>query len=284
MNRCRTRLRLGCILTLIGLGSLQAQFSPYLPSPGRTELTVSHTIVSFDAFWAGKVRLGTQAALGSSGKDQSTRLLSIEHGLSERWAADLTLGHSRVKMGSFPKDSGWVDSLAGIRYLVLDETESFNRYAPTVALRVGGILAGNYDEGLPFSSGDGASGVEVSALMGRSLNRTFTLLADLGYRWREHGVPEDIFGSVGLAAGWMRYIVSAAWRYDGAVSGLAILGPGFGTVGGFPQVRERNTSVQVGLGGALTDRFFLQTYAAWTVAGENTGDKTALGGSITTSF
>ena len=284
MNRCRFLLRLSSLFAVIGVVSLRAQFSPYLPSPGRTELTVSHTFVTFDAFWAGKTRLGTQAVLGSSGKDQYTSLLSLEYGLSERWAADLTVGYSRVKMGSFPDDSGWVDSLVGIRYLVMDETESFNRSLPTVALRVGGILAGSYDEGLPFSSGDGASGVEVSALVGRSLNRTFSVLADLGYRWRSHGVPEDIFGSVGLAASWRQFILSAAWRYDGAVSGLVILGPGFGTVGGFPQVRERNASLQIGLGGSVSDRLYLQAYAAWTLSGENTGDKTVLGGSGTFSF
>lgn len=267
-----------------GSTELRSQFSPYLPPAGHTEVTVSHTFVTFDAFWAGSVKLGTQATLGSSGKDQSTTLLTLEHGLTERWALDLTVGTSRVEMGSFPSDEGWVDTQAGLRYLLVDEAESFNRWAPTLALRIGGILAGDYNEGVPFSSGDGASGVEVSLLAGRALGRHFTVLGDLGYRWRNNDVPEDIFGSLGLAASWRSMIFSAAWRYDGAVSGLTILGPGFGTVGGFPQTRERNSTVQLGWGGSVNDRWFLQGYVARTLEGENTGDKRIMGGSVTLSF
>ncbi len=270
--------------SVVSSTELRAQFSPYLPSAGRSEVTVSHTYVTFDAFWAGSVKLGTQATLGSSGKDQSTTLLTLEHGLNERWALDLTVGTSRVEMGSFPSDEGLVDTQVGLRYLMVDEAESFNRWAPTLALRLGGILAGDYNEGVPFSSGDGASGFEVSFLAGRALGRHLTLLGDLGYRWRNKEVPDDVFGSLGLAASWRSMIFSAAWRYDGAVSGLTILGPGFGTVGGFPQTRERNSTLQVGWGGAVNDRLFLQGYVARTLDGENTGDKRIVGGSVTLSF
>jgi len=274
----RNLLRI-CLLTAFGallLADVQAQFSAYLPVAGRTEVTVSHTVVSFDSFWAGTRRLDTRATLGSSGKDQTTTLLTIERGLSARWAADLTVGHTRAKLDAFPSDEGRADTVVGLRYQISDELESFNRTLPTLTLRLGGIIAGDYDEGLPFSAGDGASGADFSLLFGRSLNRWVTLLGDVGYRWRD-GAPEELLGSAGVAVTCGQWVFSTAWRYEGSVSGLDIFGPGFGTAGGFPQTKERNSTLQAGVGFPVGDQLYLQVYGALTLNGRNTGDKRIAG-------
>jgi len=254
-----------------------AQFSPYLPGPGRTESTLSLTWVTFDHLWAGSTRVSTRAAIGSSGKDQVTTQLSVERGLSERWAADLTLGYTRADLGSFPSDEGMTDAALGLRMLLIDELESDRRYLPTVAVRLGGIASGNYDAGLPFSAGDGASGVDLAILMGRAISPRLSLVGDVGYRWRDEGVPEEIFAGIGAGWRWGRAILSTGVRYEGSVSGLDIFGPGFGTVGGFPQTRERNTTVHASIGLPVASSLFLQIYGGRSLSGRNTGDKRIIG-------
>lgn len=54
--------------SVVGSTELRAQFSPYLPPAGRSEVTVSHTYVTFDAFWAGSVRTWHSGDAGRFGK------------------------------------------------------------------------------------------------------------------------------------------------------------------------------------------------------------------------
>lgn len=263
---------------------VHGQQSAYLPAAGRTELTVVHTYWEFDEIWVGDQRISTQDGLGSAGKQQRTTLLTVERGLSDRFAADLTLGYATAEIDGFGTDRGATDFQMGLRYQVVDEAETHFTGLPTLAIRVGGIIGGTYKEDTPASIGDGASGCEVSLLAARALGSRVGVFGDVGYRWRDHGVPDEWLASVGFSARARTALFSLALRYEGSVSGLDIFGPGFGTRGGFPQTNERNLVSYVSAGLPVGRVDWFQIYAGRSLDGRNTGNKRIFGASLTLGF
>jgi hypothetical protein len=152
-------------------------------------------------------------------------------------------------------------------------------YIPALALRAGAIIAGTYDTNAPYSLGDGASGGEISLLWGKSLGDSgFSILGDVGYRWRGNDVPEDLFFSGGLAKNIFfrdgdSINLYAGYRHTEGQSGGDIGGPGFGVTTGFPQTKETQQAVDFALG--YTDKAG-RTYTAGyshVVDGRNTPER-----------
>lgn len=222
--------------------------SAWFPAQQEFIATPGFVFSTFDEFWTGQSKVNNPP----SGKslDQYTGFLNMEYGIIPRLAADLTLGYTETHTDSFggDSDSGLTDTLFGLRYLLLEEQQ----VQPAVAIRVGGIIAGTYDENLPFSAGDGAHGLEASLLLGKRFGDSgFGAYGDIGYRFREAYVPEDLFGSVGLFKEFLEvfqhsdaFTVSAGYRHVQALDGLNIGGAGFdpslGPSTGFPALREIN--------------------------------------------
>ncbi|MSU35557.1 MAG: hypothetical protein EXS36_10670 [Pedosphaera sp.] len=183
--------------------------------------------------------------------DQYTGYVAMEYGLPKNFALDATLGYTRTDTDAFGRgsDDGLADSLLGLRYRILDEHQCTSPFAPTISARIGGIIAGTYDENLPLSAGDGAHGFESSLLLAKAWGaHGFGSYGDIGYRLRSHPTPDEFFGSAGIYQQIGPVTINVGYRHIQSTSGLDIGGPGFnpglGKNHGFSALKEINQLVE----------------------------------------
>jgi hypothetical protein len=283
------RILIGSFAIALAGNAAYAQLSAYTPPRNQLVVTAAYQYQFYDAFWVGKNKVDLGAATGYDEQRQHSTYLTLEYGVLENLALDVTFGYSWTEFHDGPgpdlTDDGWTDTTFGIRYRVLDERKFTCPVVPTLTLRVGGIVAGTYDENFPFSSGDGADGVETSALLGKQLCPGLGLYGEIGYRWRDSDVPDDLFGAVGLSVTYIPNLtLSVGYRHTEGQSGPDIGDPGFGVDFGFPQTKEVDQRIEASL--AYTDHGGRNYafYFAQTLEGRNTGEKSIFGVSISIPF
>jgi hypothetical protein len=281
------------LLSLLGLAALggshaHAQLSAYTPEPGEFIATANYQYSEYNDFWLGTKRFALKTATGFEEQRQHSAFITLEYGILRDLAADVTLGYTWAEFTRGPQgvddltDDGLTDTTVGLRYRLVDERRI--TWAPTITLRAGGIIAGTYDEAFPFSAGDGASGLEVSALVAREICPGFGVYGDIGYRWRDNDVPDDLFGSAGVYASWRGVTGTVAYRHVEGQSGPDIGDPGFGVEFGFPEVKEVQQSVEASLGYVDDAGRYYQVYGGRVLEGRNTGERTYLGVSVSVPF
>jgi hypothetical protein len=271
---------------LFTLPSLSHGVTAWLPEAGSGSVETSFVASTFDSFLLGSSAL--DSPLGGS-VDQYSLRAGVTFGLTEWLAVDASTGFAWVKDDGFTglDDSGLDDSRIGLTVGLTDDEGA----VPALALRAGAIIGGSYDTNAPYSLGDGANGVEVSLLWGKSLGDTgFSVLGDVGYRWRDDDVPEDLFFSAGVAksfylgGGDSSINLYAGYRFTEGQSGGDIGGPGFGSAFGFPQTREEQQGLDFALG--YTDaggRSYTLGYSH-VIEGRNTPERDVFSLSITLPF
>jgi hypothetical protein len=277
------------LAALAGCTAASAVFAQgaYLPEPGRVDAASFYSFQRTRDFYA----LGdTRFTLGDPLEQQTVRL-DLDYGLAPGWAADLSVGWSTVSYDETQppflgvsllrdgrtRQSGLIDTRLGLRRTVLDEFASINEWTPTVAVRAGAIIEGDYDTGYITAPGDGSSGVELSLLAAKSLPATSTtLFGDLIWRGYGGAAPDAIEASFGVSQRVRAVVLTGGVRHLHALDGGDILGPGFIRPDGsyaFPSVREINTSLEAGLAVPLGPVTVALGFAR-TVKGENTPKKT----------
>lgn len=228
------------------LGAIQTGFAQniWLTPPQALVLTPSHTYQSYDTFYAGRAKMTLPEDIV-----QNTTSLRFDYGIAPRLALDATIGYTKVKFSpgddSF-KRSGRDDSQIGLTYALVEETAE----GPALTWRVGAIIGGNYDVPTslpPINPGDGADGFETSLAIGKSFEGGFAIYSEVGYRNRNNGVPDDLFGSVGASQRIGAFNVNVGYRTTRGQSGGDIGGPGFGTDFGFPGVKETTQFIEGGV-------------------------------------
>jgi hypothetical protein len=273
------------VASLLALTSAAQAVTAWLPEAGTGSLDASFVGSSYDTFILTGPTL--DSPLGGS-VDQYSIRVGATFGLTSRLALDVNTGFAWVQDDGFTglKDEALDDSRIGLTYALTQE----DGMIPALAVRAGGIIAGTYDVGQPYSIGDGANGGEVSLLWGKSLGDSgFSILGDVGYRWRGDDVPEDFFFSAGVAkniflSGGDSINLYAGYRSIAGQSGGNIGGPGFGTLFGFPQVREEVQGIDFALG--YTDkggRSYTLSYSQ-VIEGRNTAETKALALSVNIPF
>ena len=254
----------------------------WLTEPGAFVLTPSHTFQSYDTFFAGDAKMALPDDI-----TQRTTSLRFDYGLAPRLAVDATIGYTEVKFsppGASFKRSGRDDSQLGLAYALLQESET----TPAITWRVGAIFAGSYDVPTtlpPINPGDGASGLETSFAIGKSFGEGFAVYGELGYRNRNHGVPDDFFGSAGLSKRFGAFAINGGYRRTQGLSGGDIGGPGFGTKFGLPGVKEITQFAEGGV--SFTDsggRNYQFVFAKKVGSVRNTGEATVYNFSISLPF
>ena len=280
MNSCirRPLATMVALLALAPVSQLIGQ-SAILPAPGQFEATPMYVYQTFEDIWRGTTR-----ATIPSPMVQHTATVGLEYGVTETIAFDTTVGYTRVNWdtaGGRRRDDGMTDTRVGVRWQVFDERATSCKWAPTVTLRVGGIIAGTYDTGVPFAAGDGAHGAEASMLFTKAIGETgFGLYGEAGYRLRENPVPDDFFSVIGAYKTFGPFTLNAAYRHVQGLSGMDIGQDGFT----FPALKEINQIFESGLGFRDSGGRYYQVFGAFNVGGRNTGDKAIIGVSATFPF
>ena len=273
-----TGKRLSVVASLVFATCAHGQ-NVWLPGAGEWIIAPGYTHQFFDEFWLGKQKTDLPAKIV-----QQTGYIASEYGITAKLALDGAIGYTRVSFdppGASFHRAGLDDSRIGLRYRVLEENQNQHRGVPAVALRVGAIIAGDYDVPStlpPLNPGDKASGGEVSLMIGKHLTPGgLGVYSEVGYRNRNHGVPDDLAGTVGLFQHWHSVTFTGAYRHEQGLSGPDILGPGFGTTYGFPQVKEISRSIEGAISFTDPGGRSYQITVAKTLSGRNTGDKWIFG-------
>jgi hypothetical protein len=193
--------------------------SARLPEPSQFVVTPWYSYSVFRKLWIGD----TKTSIEMKPQDDfelNDGMLRLDYGLSRRFALDLTFGYTSAATRAWnPQNEpqttqGLMDTQIGLRYRLLDESEGERWYVPTLTLRLGGIIKGTYDADFPISPGDGASGVEASVMMTKTLSPSgFGVYGEVGYRLRDNHVPQTFFASAGL---------SETIRLDWVINSLSI--------------------------------------------------------------
>jgi hypothetical protein len=173
---------------------------------------------------------------------QHTVWVNGMYGLSDAVAIDFRVGAARSYASAGPtggrdKYSGVTDTNIGVTWRIVDELVKPS--LPSIALRGGAIIEGSYAAGYINSIGDGASGLEVSALAGKYFADRFAVSGEVGYRVRDEDVPSDVFVNVSGGVLVDNIGLSVNYKLVDAQSGLQIGGPGFTPTGRvFPRLEE----------------------------------------------
>lgn len=244
-------LTAGMAIALTAPPALAGDVSPWTPVSGSVEAEVAVSRQNADQFYAGEVLGGipTGAEL-----EQDAVTLSLSYGISERLAADLTIGYANSKFPVVPglAPSGGTDGLSdvklGLRFKVLDELGG----APlTATIGAAAIIDGGYTTGALSAIGDGGSGGQFALALGKQIG-PFSLSTDIGYRTKSNNVPDELFGSVQASFAVTNGIsLYGGLAFVDSKGNLDIGGPGFSPAR-FPEVEEDYKLWTVGASAAVT--------------------------------
>ena len=223
------------VTTAIGSSAFADGVSPWLPAPGAGFVNLSYVSQNANKFYfQGDKLRGTppNVMTNTPGPNlgQHTVWVNGMYGLSDAIAIDVRVGLARSYASAGPtggrnKYSGVTDSNIGVTWRIVDEL--VNPSLPSIALRGGAIIEGAYAPGYINSIGDGASGLEVSALAGKAFADRFAVSGELGYRVRDEGVPSDLFFNVSGGVLVDNIGLSVNYKLVDAQSGLQIGIPPF---------------------------------------------------------
>ena len=287
-----------------------AQGSPWIAEPGTGTISLTYANQSAKEFWRpvdGSITKVT-GPLGDTDASlaQNTMWFAANYAVNDFVALDIqsAFASSFVKGGVGPSGgeesySGLFDSNIALTFRLVDELISD---APSVAVRIGGILAGAYDTGYINSLGDGGHGLETSLIVGK-FGSAAGFSAELGFRVRGStevnqqalggagatagetvDIPNDMFVNLGLfiPAG-NAVTLGVDYRMVNALSGIDIGGMGF-SPSRFPGLQEDAHLV----GGRVlinaTDTVNVNVFFGQVVAGKNTAASRIFGAGVGFGF
>ena len=238
------------VTTAIGSSAFADGVSPWLPAPGAGFVNLSYVSQNANEFYRQDQKVPTPGPMPGANLGQHTVWLNGMYGLSDAVAIDFRVGAARSYFGATTpmgapipptggRDnySGVTDTNIGVTWRIVDELEKPS--LPSIALRGGAIIEGSYTPGWINSIGDGASGLEVSALAGKYLADWLAVSGEVGYRVRDEDVPSDLFFNVSGGVLLDNIGLGVNYKLVDAQSGIQIGGPGFDPVAGvFPKLEE----------------------------------------------
>ena len=217
--------------------------------------------------------------------------------MQSAWAESFVAG-AVGPAGGQESYNGLFDSNIAVTWRIVDELISD---APSIAIRVGAILAGNYDTGYINSLGDGGNGVEASLLVGRFWDAA-GVSAEVGYRNRtstevnpmavgagmatgeQVDIPEDLFFNLGLfVPTGARVTIGVDYRMVNALSGIDIGGPGF-SPSRFPGLEEDSHIVGGRVIANVTEYVSVSGFFGQVAAGRNTANSRIFGIGLSYGF
>lgn len=279
MHRTKLITLVVTIMTAIGSSAFADGVSPWLPAPGAGFVNLSYVSQNANQFYVQDNLRGTppqNAVPDGKGPNlgQHTVWLNGMYGLSDEIAIDFRVGAARSYASAGPtggrnKYGGVTDSNIGVTWRIVDELVKPS--SPSLALRGGVIIEGSYAPGYINSIGDGASGLEASALAGKYLADWLAVSGEVGYRVRDEDVPSDLFVNVSGGVLVDNIGLSVTYKLVDAQSGLQIGVPPF-TPGGrvFPRLEEDVQFLSGTVSLNVTDQTNLAVSYGEVIDGRNT--------------
>ncbi|MCY4199974.1 MAG: hypothetical protein OXF31_09225 [Gammaproteobacteria bacterium] len=214
-------------VAVFSASAASADGSPWLPIPKSGALSLSYVSEDAETFYRGE----ENRDLPFGGLEQQSIYLNANYGLTDSIALDVQAVHTSVSGDAPsppgpPDEDGWADIRVGATWRFVDEY--VNPAAPSVALRVGYTVAGDYTSTLPTAIGDGADALEASLVFGKIFDNRFALSVEWGYRSRSDDVPNESFiNAKAFVLVGERWILNAQIHKTTASGNLDIGGQGF---------------------------------------------------------
>lgn len=176
------------LLVLLGCSSqAYSEGSPWVPGHGENNISLSVTSGSSADFFIGE----TSTDLGTD-LSGTFYWLNYSYGYDDIWAFDVRAGYAEAELdGNNDAQSDFADTSVGVSYQFINEFEADNGL-PTISGRLGFTFGGSYDPNRIDAIGDGASGFDVSLLVGKSVTPAIALIGDLTYRQRGSDVADTV--------------------------------------------------------------------------------------------
>ena len=275
-----------CVLagTVLLSAAAAADATAWLPEPRSGHVSLSWVHQTADEYWRGSRKRSTAQ---SADLVQGTVWLTSNYALGDNWSVDVQAGWAKsdfitgegipTTAASF---SGRTDAMVGITRRLADEATG---PYPSIAFRVAGIAAGNYETGHINSLGDGGNGYEVSAVAGKFLGARVGVSGEIGYRDRDGAIPAESF--LNVAGLWLvsdAVTLGVDYRVVDSRSGLDIGAPGF-TPARFPEAQEDHQSVGLRLYLNLDD-VGLNLFHSRVLDGRNTAASRVFGIAASLAF
>jgi hypothetical protein len=257
-------------IAIIPMMSQAQSVAPWLPIPGSGTITLGYIDQSADSAYIGDKKLPVSGITGGAASKykRSSFGLNFNYGLSDSLSIDGTLARGKVKVGAADNSSGLLDTVIGLNWRVVDEYETRN--APTVTLRLTGILNGDYDGAKLAALGKDANGFGLNAIVGRQFSSTLRAWGGIGYENRSKAVPNAVsfdanigyrvLPALDLTAGYV------SKKYDGT---LDIGGPGFSPAA-FQRVKEQRQIAKIGASYSIAGNQSVGLSLAKVLDGRNT--------------
>jgi len=292
------------LLTCLAARPALAQGTAWIAEPGTGSFSISY--VNQNAFEFYRETTTTRGPLEATGANlaQNTVWIGFNYALHDAVAVDVQTAWARSFVegavgpaGGEESYSGLFDTNVALTWRFVDELISD---APSVAVRVGAIIAGGYDTGYINSLGDGGSGVETSLIVGKFWD-ALGISAEVGYRNRGStevnpdavgaagagetvDVPADMFVNMWLFVPLgSRVTLGADYRIVNALSGIDIGGEGF-SPSRFPGLQEDAQIVGGRLLADLTGTVGANAFFGQVVGGRNTAKSRIFGFGLSFGF
>jgi hypothetical protein len=277
-----------------------APYAEWADVPDCGQLVTRLTYQESEAyhFWAGSTRHSVDFIADGEhyGIDINQGYVSLQYGITEKWAADLAFGYTTVGWryfangatpGTVRSTTGLMDTALGVRYQIFKEGEAPKKWIPTLTFRAGAVLPGTYDQNIPFAPGDRSTGIEPELLARKHFGWTgLGAYADGLFRWNHTTANDHWIVSFGLFQQIKNWELDAGYRHLGTVNGKSIqFDPATQDIVYPREVRENQDSIEAGFNYRTPWHGLKLGFQSRTVFdGANTDKKFWLGGFVEMPF
>jgi len=240
-------------------------------------------------FWAGNDRYKVDFIKNGEhyGIDINQGFLSLQYGLTARWAADLAMGFTTSgwryfsnfgQNGGAFSTTGLMDSALGIRYKIFFEAEEA-WWAPDLVFRAGAVIPGGFDESFPFAPGTRSTAIEPEFIGRKHFGwKGLGIYSDGLFRWNHTSGNDLYIVMAGLFQQIKRWELSAGYRHLHSINGDSITFDEATRFIVYPRaVRENQDSVEAGFSYTMVNSLRLGFYSRTVFDGANTDKKFWIG-------
>jgi len=273
-----------------------APFAQWADTPLRKQFVVGLFFQESEAYhiWAGNTYHDVTWESGGEdyGIDITQGYLTLEYGITERWAADLAVGYTTVGWryfsnyspdGDSESTSGLMDISLGVRYQIFNDAQAQSPWIPTLTFRAGAVLPGTYDKDFPFAPGVRSAAIEPEFLLRKHFGWPgLGFYSDSLFRWNRTTHNDQYIVSVGLFQKIKGWELNAGYRHLGTIEGDDIVFDSATRYIDYPRaVRENQDAFEAGFSYTTSKRRWQYGFYTRTVLdGANSDGKFWIGGYI----
>ena len=223
--------------------------------------------------------------------------VTLQYGITEKWAADLSVGYASSSWryfsnygppGGVEATTGIMDVGFGVRYQIWKEGEDENaKWKPTLTFRAGAVMPGTFDQYFPYAPGTRSAAVEPELLARKhfgwpGLGAYFDGL----YRWNMTSGNGQYIVCVGFFQEIKGWELDVGYRHLGTVHGDNVVFDPTTYYVTYPRaVRENLDSIQAGFSYTTSKKKWTWGFLTqYNLDGNNSQQQFWLGGYLEIPF